>query len=429
MKFKEYLSRIIGPGVISGAADDDPSGIATYSQGGAQFGLGVLWFALFQYPLMTAIQEMCARVGLVTGKGIVGVIKQKYSKKMTIPIVTLLLVANTITIGADIGAIGSSVQLIIPNIPAVLITVSFAALILFAEIFFSYKKYARILKYTTLALFSYVIAAIIVSGNWEQIVRSTLIPHFEMNTNFLMIFVAFFGATISPYAFFWQASEEAEEDVLKNKIEEIGKGKPRVTKKEVRIMRADTAVGMAFSQIIMWFIIIATANTLHANNITDIQSASDAAKALEPLVHTFPNAGKIAEVLFASGIVGTGLLAIPVLAGSSAYALSDGLGWKEGLSKKFGQAKGFYLIIIGSTVIGLGINLVNINPIEALVYASIISGIIAIPLLVMLLKISNDKNVLGTKTNGMLSNVLVLITIVIMVIATIVMFVTPLVWK
>ncbi len=429
MKFKEYLSKIIGPGLISGAADDDPSGIATYSQGGAQFGLGVLWFALFQYPLMTAIQEMCARVGLVTGKGIVSVIKQRYSKKMTIPIVILLLVANTITIGADIGAMGSSVQLIVPNIPSVFITVSFATLILFTQIFFSYKRYAKILKYTTLILFSYVIVSILVSGNWDQIIRSTLIPHFEMNVTFLMIFVAFFGATISPYAFFWQASEEAEEDVLKNKIEEIGKGKPRVTKKEMRIMRADTAVGMAFSQIIMWFIIIATANTLHANNITDIQSASDAAKALEPLVHNFPNAGKIAEVLFASGIVGTGLLAIPVLAGSSAYALSDGLGWKEGLSKKFGQAKGFYLIIIGSTVIGLGINLVNINPIEALVYASIISGIIAIPLLVMLLKISNDKKILGSKKNGFLSNALVWITVVIMGISTIVMFIAPLVWK
>lgn len=429
MKFKEYLSRIIGPGLISGAADDDPSGIATYSQGGAQFGLGVLWFALFQYPLMTAIQEMCARVGLVTGKGIVGVIKQRYSKKMTVPIVVLLLVANTITIGADIGAMGSSVQLLIPNIPAAFITILFAVLILFAEIFFSYKRYAKLLKYTTIALFSYVVTAIIVSGNWGMIISSTLIPHFEMNAGFLMMFVALFGATISPYAFFWQASEEAEEDVLKNKIEEIGKGTPKVTRKEMRIMRADTVIGMAFSQMIMWFIIIAAANTLHVNNVTDIQSASEAAKALEPLVHNFPNAGKIAEILFASGIVGTGLLAIPVLAGSSAYALSDGLGWKEGLSKKFGQAKGFYFVIIGSTVIGLGINLVNIDPIKALVYASMISGIIAIPLLVMLLKISNDKNVLGSKTNGMLSNILVWITIVIMGAATILMFVAPLVWK
>ena len=429
MKFKEYLSRIIGPGLISGAADDDPSGIATYSQSGAQFGLGVLWFALFQYPLMTAIQEMCARVGLVTGKGIVGVIKQRYSKKMTIPIVALLLVANTMTIGADIGAMGSSVQLLVPNIPTVFITILFAVLILSAEIFFSYKRYAKLLKYTTIALFSYVVTAIIVSGNWGMIISSTLIPHFEMNAGFLMMFVALFGATISPYAFFWQASEEAEEDVLKNKIEEIGKGTPKVTRKEMRIMRADTAIGMAFSQMIMWFIIIAAANTLHVNNITDIQSASDAAKALEPLVHNFPNAGKIAKILFASGIVGTGLLAIPVLAGSSAYALSDGLGWKEGLCKKFGQAKGFYFVIIGSTVIGLGINLVNIDPIQALVYASMISGVIAIPLLVMLLKISNDKNILGTKTNGLLSNVLVWTTVIILGVAAIMMFVVPFVLK
>lgn len=429
MKFKEYVSKIIGPGVISGAADDDPSGIGTYSQGGAQFGLGVAWLALFQYPLMTAIKEMCARVGLVTGKGLVGVIKERYSKKMTIPIVILLLIANTITIGADIGAMGSSVQLIIPNVPTVFITVSFAAFILFTEVIFSYKRYAKMLKYMTLALFSYIITAFVVSGDWSKIIWSTLIPHFEMNAAFLMIFLAIFGATISPYAFFWQASEEAEEDVLKNKIEEIGKGKPRITKKEMRIMRADTAMGMAFSQIIMWFIIIATANTLHINNITDIQTAAQAAKALEPLVHNFPDSGKIAEILFALGIVGTGLLAIPVLAGSSAYALSDGFGWKEGLSKKFRQAKGFYLIIIGSTVIGLWINLVNIDPIKALVYASIISGIISVPLLVMLLKISNDKKVLGSKTNGLLSNILVWVTVIIIGVSVIVVFVAPLVWK
>ncbi|MFZ1077532.1 MAG: divalent metal cation transporter [Nitrosotalea sp.] len=429
MKSIKSLFRILGPGLISGAADDDPSGIATYSQGGAQFGLGVSWLALFQYPLMMAIQEMCARVGLVTGKGLVGVIKEKYSKKITIFIVGLLLIANTITIGADIGAMGSSVQLIIPKVPTVLITASFAAFILFTEVIFSYKRYAKMLKYMTLALFSYVITAFVVSGDWSKIIWSTLIPHFELNAGFLMIFLAIFGATISPYAFFWQASEEAEEDVLKNKIKEIGEGKPRITKKEMRLMRADTAVGMAFSQIIMWFIIIATANTLHINNITDIQTAAQAAKALEPLVHNFPDSGKIAEILFASGIVGTGLLAIPVLAGSSAYALSDGFGWKEGLSKKFRQAKGFYLIIIGSTVIGLWINLVNIDPIKALVYASIISGIISVPLLVMLLKISNDKKVLGSKTNGLLSNTLVWITIIILGVSVIVIFAAPLVWK
>lgn len=429
MKIREYFSRFLGPGIISGAADDDPSGIGTYAQGGAQFGLGFSWLALFQFPLMTAIQEMCARIGLTTGSGVVGIIRKRYSKKIVLPVVGLLLVANTITIGADIGAMGSSVQIIIPNMPIVFITIAFAAFILFAEIFFSYARYAKMLKYTALALFSYVVAAFVINTNWSQVAISTLIPHFEMNENFLMMFVAFFGATISPYAFFWQASEEAEEDVARKKIEEIGKGKPQVTRKEIRVMRADTILGMAFSQIIMWFIIIVTANTLHINNISDIQTADQAARALEPLVHNFPDAGKIAEILFALGITGTGLLAIPVLAGSSAYALSDGLGWKQGLSKKFGQAKGFYLIIISSTVVGLWINLVHIDPIRALVYASVISGIITVPLLVIILKISNDKRVLGNKTNGLLSNILGWITMIIMGASVIAMFIVSYIQK
>ncbi|MDE1829956.1 MAG: divalent metal cation transporter [Thaumarchaeota archaeon] len=423
MKIKRYFSKFLGPGLISGASDDDPSGIGTYVQGGAQFGLGISWLALFQFPLMSTIQEMCARIGLTTGNGIVGVIRKHYSKKVVLPVVGLLLVANTITIGADIGAMGSSIQIITPDIPVVFITIVFAAFILFTEIFFSYARYARMLKYTALALFSYVIAAFVVNTDWRQVALATLVPHFEMNENFLMIFVAFFGATISPYAFFWQASEEAEEDIARKKIEEIGTGKPRVTRKEIRIMRTDSLLGMAFSQAIMWFIIIVTANTLHLNNIYEIGTADQAARALEPLVHNFPNAGKIAEVLFAVGIVGTGLLAIPVLAGSSAYALSDGLGWKQGLGKKFGQARGFYLIIISSTVVGLAINLIHIDPIKALVYASIISGVIAVPLLVIILKIANDKRILGNKTNGIVSNVLGWITILIMSASLIVMFV------
>lgn len=423
MKIIKYLSKILGPGLISGASDDDPSGIGTYAQGGAQFGLGISWLALFQFPLMTAIQEMCARIGLTTGNGIVGVIRRHYSKKVVLPVVGLLLVANTITIGADLGAMGSSIQIITPEIPVFVITIIFAVFILFTEIFFSYVRYARMLKYTSLALFSYVAAAFVVNTDWNQVALSTLVPHFEINSKFLMMFVAFFGATISPYAFFWQASEEAEEDVARKKIEEIGAGKPRVTRKEIRIMRADSLLGMAFSQAIMWFIIIVAANTLHINNVYEIGTADQAARALEPLVHNFPNSGKIAEILFAVGIVGTGLLAIPVLAGSSAYALSDGLGWKQGLGKKFGQARGFYLIIISSTAVGLGINLVHINPITALVYASIISGIIAVPLLVIILRIANDRTILGNKTNGMLSNVLGWVTTVIMAASLVILFV------
>lgn len=414
MKIDKSIFKSLGPGLISGASDDDPSGIATYSQGGSMFGLGVLWLALFQYPLMTAIQEMCARVGLVTGSGLAGIIKKQYSQKVVFPIVGLLLIANTINIGADIGAMGAATQLIIPQIPAILITLCFTAFILCTEIFFSYRVYAKMLKYLTVVLFSYVITAFIVTENWTQIVIATFIPHFESGPEFSMLLVALFGTTISPYLFFWQASEEAEEDVLKNKIKGIGEGKPKITKKELRLMRADNAIGMGFSQAIMWFIIITTANTLHVNNITDIQTADQAAKALQPLVHNFPNSGKVAEFLFALGIVGTGLLAIPVLAGSSAYAVSEGLGLKQGLSKRFKQAKAFYFTIIASTVIGLWINFTSIDPIKALVYAAVINGVIAVPLLVVIMKIANDKKVLGAKTNGKISNILGLAATVVM---------------
>ncbi|HJU13700.1 MAG TPA: divalent metal cation transporter [Candidatus Nitrosotalea sp.] len=422
MKFRDRLAKILGPGLISGAADDDPSGIGTYAQGGAQFGLGLSWLALFQFPLMTAIQEMCARIGMTTGSGIVGVIRKRYSKNAVLPVVGLLLVANTITIGADMGAMSSSVQILIPTVPIIYVTIAFAVFIILTEILLSYGAYAKLLKYTTIALFAYVGAAFAVNTDWNQVALSTFIPHFEMNQQYLLMFIAFFGATISPYAFFWQASEEAEEDILKKKIKEFGTGKPRITRREIRTMRTDSILGMAFSQIIMWFIIIVTANTLHVNNITDIQTADQAAKSLEPLVHNFPYAGKIAAMLFSIGIVGTGLLAIPVLAGSSAYALSEGLGWRQGLGKKFGQARGFYAIIIASTLIGLWINFIHVDPIHALVYASIISGIITVPLLVIILKISNDKEILGNKTNGMLSNMLGSVTIVVMTASIVIMF-------
>lgn len=423
MKIRKFFSQFLGPGLISGASDDDPSGIGTYAQGGAQFGLGLSWLAVFQFPLMTAIQEMCGRIGMTTGCGIVGVLRRKYSRKGVLPIVGLLLISNTIIIGADLGTMGSSLHILVPNIPVVFVTTIFSGFVLSTEIFLSYARYARMLKYTTLALFAYVITAFVVETNWNQVVLATLVPHFEMSEKFLLMFVAFFGATISPYAFFWQASEEAEEDLIKKKITAIGSGKPRITKRDIRMMRADSILGMVFSQVIMWFIIIVMANTMHSNNILEIQTADQAARSLEPLVHNFANSGKIAEALFALGIIGTGLLAIPVLAGSSAYAISEGLGWKQGLNKKLGQAKGFYLIIIISTLVGLWINILNLDPVRMLVYASAISGIVTIPLLIVILKISNDKAILGNRTNGMLSNILGCTTVVIMASAAAVMFI------
>jgi NRAMP (natural resistance-associated macrophage protein)-like metal ion transporter len=421
--FKKAL-RFLGPGLISGASDDDPSGIATYSQAGAGFGFGMLWLAIFQYPLITIIQEMCARIGLATGDGIAGIMRRKYSRKVVFPLVSLLLVANTINIGADIGAMAASVRLVFPQIPIIVIAISFAAFILAAEILVPYEKYVRILKYLTLSLFTYVATALIVGGNAVQIFLSSVIPHVELTKDYAMMFVAIFGTTISPYLFFWQASEESEEDVAKRKIKEIGHGKPRISRKEVRIMRMDVAVGMAMSQFIMWSIILTTAGTLHTYGLTDIQTADEAAKALEPLVKTFPYSGEIAEVIFALGIIGTGLLAVPVLAGSSAYAISDTMGWNEGLGKRFKQAKPFYLVIAVSTLIGLGINFVNIDPIKALIYTAVINGITAVPILFAILRIANDKKILKDKTNGPVTNLLGWLTFMIMGISVIILFFT-----
>lgn len=414
----------LGPGLITGASDDDPSGIATYSQAGAQFGLGTLWLALFQLPLMIAIQEMCARIGLVTGSGLTSIMKKRYPKKTVYPIISLLLVANTINIGADIGAMSASVKLVLPQLPIAIVTILFTALVVCAEIFIPYRKYVTILKYLTLSLLSYVITAFVVGGNWNEILLSTIIPHVEFTPLFVMLFVAIFGTTISPYLFFWQTSEEAEEDIAKNKIKEIGEGTPTIQKKEISLMRKDVAVGMGFSQAIMWFIIITTAGTLHVHGLTDVSTADEAAQALEPLVKTFPHAGELSKSIFALGIIGTGLLAIPVLAGSSAYALSEEFGWKEGLSKKFKQAKGFYLIIAASTIVGLWVNFAGIDPIKALIYAAVINGIIAVPLLVAIMKIGNDTKILGTRTNSKISNIAGWVTVGIMGLSVIVMFLT-----
>jgi NRAMP (natural resistance-associated macrophage protein)-like metal ion transporter len=422
---KESFAKAIGPGVITGASDDDPSGIATYSQAGAQFGLGMLWMVLFQYPLMTAVQEMCARIGLVTGNGLAAVMRKKYPRKVVFPIASLLLIANTVNIGADIGAMTASVRLILPQLPFVAVSLAFTAFIIMSEIIIPYHKYVKVLKYLTLFLFAYVVTTVIVGGSWDDILAATLVPSIQFNAGFAMMFVAIFGTTISPYLFFWQASEEAEEDVDKKKVKEIsGPEKPRVSKKEVKLMRADVVIGMAFSQLIMWSIIITASGSLHANGVTNVASAEEAAKALEPLVKTFPNAGVIAKTIFALGIIGTGLLAVPVLAGSCGYALADAFGWKQGLSKKFRQAKYFYLVIAVATSVGLWINFSNINPIQALIYTAVINGVVAVPILFAVIKISNDKNILGNKTNRPLSNILGWTTFAIMAVSVVIMFVT-----
>jgi NRAMP (natural resistance-associated macrophage protein)-like metal ion transporter len=453
-KQKRPFISYIGPGLISGAADNDPSTIATFSQAGAVFGLGLLWLALFQYPLKTFIQEMCARVGLVTGSGLGAVINKKYSWKVVAPFAALLLIANTINIGADIGAMASSIRLMVPQIRQIFASILFTAVVILSIIFIPYKKYVKVLKYLTITLFAYIITGFMVGGDWSKLVISSFIPHFELNPKFAMMFVAMFGTSISPYVFFWQASEEVEEQKDRHKkapaedpVKQDGKvnsgsasavlsslpngskdnidnnfKKEPQTEKEVKLMRQDVAIGMAFSQAIMWFIIVTTTGSLHIHGITDIQSTEQAAKALEPLVNIFPFSGVISKTIFALGIIGTGLLSIPVLSASSGYAMADGFGWKQGLDKKFSQAKSFYLIIAASMLVGLWMNFLNIDPIKALVYAAVINGIISLPILVVLMKINNDKQILGSRTNGRISNVAGWATIVIMTLCVIITF-------
>lgn len=277
------ILKSLGPGVVAGAADDDPSGIATYSQAGAKFGFGMLWMALFQYPMMTVIQEICARIGLVTGDGLAAVISRKYCSRVVLPLASLLLIANTINIGADIGAMGAAVRLVFPQLPFALPTLLFTVLIIVVQIFVPYKRYVKILKYLTISLFAYIATAIIVGGNLNHLLIATVIPHIEFTSEFAMMFVVMLGTTISPYLFFWQTSEEAEEEVKKKKIPEINVGTPQIKKKEIKVMKADVAIGMFFSQLIMWAIIVTTAGSLHNHGITEIKTSEQREKHLNLL--------------------------------------------------------------------------------------------------------------------------------------------------
>ncbi len=414
------ITKSAGPGLITGAADDDPSGIATYSQTGAQFGYGQLWTVIFMLPLVTAIQEACARIGAVTGKGIAKVIKENYSKKVLYVAVLLVLIANTINIGADIGAMAAAAGLIIP-LPFVLLTLFFTILILVLEIFVSYKNYAKLLKWLALALFSYVITVFIVKEPWGEIFRATFVPHFEFTFAFLFIITGVLGTTISPYMFFWEASEEVEEEHKKNLIHN---GKPHITKSFLKSIRLDNAVGMISSQIATWCIIVVAATVLHKNGVTNINTAADAASALEPLVQTFPYAGFLAKAIFAVGVIGLGLLAVPVLSASASYAISETFAWREGLSLKFKRAHGFYGVITVATLIGLMINFVGVDPVRALVITAVINGVIAVPLIFLIAKISSNEKIMGEYKSGKLSSFLIWLTFFLMALAVVAMGIT-----
>ncbi len=396
-KIKRFF-KTLGPGFITGASDDDPSGIATYSQTGSLFGYSQLWTSLFTFPFQTAVQEMCGRIGMVTGKGLSGVIRHHYSKKVLYFAAFLLLIANTINIGADLGAMASSAQLIF-GIPFIFLLIVVTVLILILEIFVSYKLYVKLLKYLTFSLFAYILTAFLVKQDWGKILSSTLIPHFSLSKEYLFNIVAILGTTISPYLFFWQTGEEVEEEVERGKLRMMGAGIPRIHKKDIREMRLDTTVGMFFSNIVMFFIMVTAASTLHANGIFHIETADQAASALRPF------AGDFTFLLFAMGIIGTGLLSVPVLAGSASYAIAETFGWKEGLYRKFNKAYGFYAVITFATLIGLLINFINIKPFQMLYYTAIINGIAAPPLLILIMLISNNKKVMGQYTNSAFSNI------------------------
>ncbi len=405
-KIKKIFS-ILGPGFITGASDDDPSGIATYSQTGALFGFAQAWTALFSFPLMVAIQEMCGRIGLVSGKGLAGVIRLHYPKKVLYLTVFLLFLANTINIGADLGAMAASAQLVF-GFPFVYWLIGMVVLTLVLEIFVSYKTYSKYLKYLALALLSYVVAAFTIKLDWKEVFASLIIPHIEFNKTYIFNIVAILGTTISPYLFFWQADEEVEEEVAHHKLRRMGAGQPRITPKDISRLRLDTVIGMLFSNLVMFFIIVTTGTTLFTHGITKINSASDAALALKPL------AGDYAFLLFAVGIVATGLLALPILAGSASYAVSESFGWREGLYQKLNRAHGFYGVITIATLVGLLINFIGIDPIVALYYSAVINGIIAPPLIVMILLIANNKKIMGERTNSPFLNILGALTAFIM---------------
>lgn len=395
-KVKKFL-KLLGPGFITGAADDDPSGIATYSQTGSLFGYSQAWTALFSFPFMSVVQEICGRIGLVTGMGLARVIKAHYSKWILYLAVFILFFANTINIGADLGAMAASAKLLI-DLPFVFWIIIITASTLLLEIFVPYPTYAKLLKYLTFSLFSYIITVFIVKQDWFKIIKSIVIPNFSFSKEYVLNIVAILGTTISPYLFFWQADEEVEEEIQNHKIASMGRGKPHINKGDIKKLRLDTVIGMFFSNLVMVAIIITTASTLNTHGIRNIATADQAAAALRPL------AGDFAFLLFAAGIIGTGLLAIPILAGSASYAISEAFGWKEGLGKRFSQAKAFYLVIALATIFGLIVGFLPIKPFEMLYWSAVLNGLCAPILLILIMRISNNKQIMGDRVNSRFSN-------------------------
>jgi NRAMP (natural resistance-associated macrophage protein)-like metal ion transporter len=400
---------ILGPGFVTGASDDDPSGIATYANAGAAFGYGLLWTAIVTFPMMTAVQYACAKIGLVTGRGLAGVLREHYPRWLLYAAVVPLLVANTINVGADLGAIAASVNLIVPAVPAAPLVLPIAVGILAVQVLGSYRLIAQVFQWLALALVGYAGAAILARPDVGAVLAGTLIPTISLDRTFVTALVAILGTTISPYLFFWQASHEVED--------EISDGRTRLwqrqgaTAKELHYMGLDVGVGMLFSNAVMFFVILATGATLHAQGDTAIGSATEAAQALRPL------AGDFAATLLAIGLIGGGVLAVPILSASGAYALSEAFGWPFGLDRHFERARQFYLVIAVATILGVGMNLLGINPIEALVVTAVINGLVAPPLLALVMIISGDAGIMGKRVNGRLVGVVGWITTAVLAVA------------
>ncbi len=403
--FKKFW-KILGPGLITGASDDDPSGIATYSQAGAGFGFTTLWTALITFPLMASIQEMCARIGVVTAQGLAKTLKIHYPKSILYLMLLFSFPAITLNIGADIQGMGAVAHLLIPQIPVFGFSIFFTAILIFVIIKYPYQKLAAVMKWLCLTLLLYIIVPFLIKLDWYLILKNTFVPTIHFNKDFIGILVAILGTTISPYLFFWQTSMEAE-SMLQNKVQII------VDRRFMNDMKADVYFGMFFSNIVMFFIILTAGGVLFTAGVKNIDSVDQAAKALEPL------AGPITYLLFALGVLGTGFLAIPVLGGSLSYILAETFNWTEGLDKKFHEAKGFYLTIIFSLLIGLSLDFFKISPIQALIYTAILYGITAPVMIAIILHICNNKKVMGEYTNKPFANILGIITLVLMTSAAI----------
>lgn len=404
-KANEYWNTL-GPGLTTGAADDDPSGIATYSQAGAQYGFQLLWLAWITFPLMAIVQEMCARIGLVTGRGLAGNIRIYYPKWVLYTCAILLFIANTLNLGADLGAMVKATQLLFPWMNFIGLILLFTVVTLGLQIFTSYEKYAKYLKFLALILLSYVLSGLIVKMDWGHILKTTFTPTITFSKGQIILICGILGTTISPYLFFWQTSQEVEEEILKGKTTvRLRQGTNPLQLKDMRI---DVWFGMFFSNLVMFFIIATCAATLFSLGVTNITTAADAAVALRPL------AGEQAYLLFALGIIGTGFLAVPVLAGSASYAFSEAFRWKTGLYRKLKEAPSFYGVIILSTLIGLSINFFNIDPIKALIYSAVVNGMVAPIVLVLIVRLSSNKKLMGHWVNGRLISIIGWIITVVM---------------